>query len=72
MAGFSNFRGGEALNENDLAVERYKKGELSLGDLARELGISLSETIDLLVKLGVRAPIDYDDYLEGYKALEGR
>jgi len=30
------------------------------------LGLSLSEAIDLLSELGVRSPIEYDDYLASY------
>lgn len=50
----------------------YKEGKLSLGRLAEELGRSLSETLDLLGDLGVPAPIDYDEYLEGFESLRGR
>jgi hypothetical protein len=32
------------------------------------LGVSLSEAIDLLADLGVRSPMEYDDYLKGYAA----
>ena len=47
---------------------RYREGKLSLGRLARTLGKSLSETIDLLSEFGQPAPIDYEDYLQGRKA----
>ena len=51
-----------------LMMRRYKEGRLSLGRLARELGRSVGETIDLLADIGVHAPIDYDDYLKGYES----
>lgn len=54
---------------NYMMVQRYREGKLSLGKLAKQLGISLSETIDLLADMGVEAPIDYDDYLKGYETL---
>lgn len=45
----------------------YRGGTLSLGHLARQLGKSLGETLDLLSEFGQTAPIDYGDYLEGQK-----
>lgn len=45
----------------------YREGKLSLGRLARQLGKSLGETLDLLGEFGQTAPIDYGDYLEGRK-----
>ena len=48
----------------------YKEGRLSLGKLARELSLSLSETIDLLKDLGINAPIEFEDYLKGYETLQ--
>lgn len=35
-----------------------------------ELDLSISETIDLLSEFGIKAPIDYEDYLKGYEALK--
>jgi len=35
-----------------------------------ELDLSMSETIDLLSEFGIKAPIDYEDYLKGYEALK--
>lgn len=51
-----------------LMVREYSGGKLSLGNLAKKLGVSLSETIDLLADLGVRSPIEYDDFLRGYNS----
>lgn len=51
-------------------VKLYREGKTSLGVVAKVLDCSLSETLDLLAELGVRAPIDYDDYLAGYQSLK--
>ena len=51
-----------------LMLREYREGRRSLGSLARALGVSLSEAIDLLADLGVRSPLEYDDYLRGYAA----
>lgn len=55
---------------NFLMVKLYKAGKLSLSDLASKIGMSVSETIDLLSELGVEAPIDYDDYLKGFEVFQ--
>ena len=49
--------------------KRYKEGRISLETLAKELDLSVSETIDLLVEYGVPSSISYDDYLEGLETL---
>jgi len=49
-------------------LREYREGKLSLGTAAQRLGMSLSEAIDLLSELGVRSPIEYDDYLRSYRA----
>lgn len=51
-----------------LMIREYREGKRSLGALSEALGISLSEAIDLLAELGVRSPVEYDDYLRGYTA----
>lgn len=48
---------------------RYKEGELSLGSLAKELDMPLSLTIDFLEELGIPAPLEYEDYLQGLGVL---
>ena len=59
-----------------LMLREYREGKQSLGSFAKALGVPLSEAIDLLADLGVRSPIEYDDYLKGYAAasefLRGR
>ena len=51
-----------------VTLREYRDGELSLGMVAKRLKMSLSEVIDLLSELGVRSPIEYDDYLKSYTA----
>jgi len=53
-----------------IMLRSYKGGKLSLSGLAEKLGMSVSETIDLLSDFGIEAPIGYDDYLKGFKAFE--
>ena len=47
-----------------LTLREYREGKLSLGMVPKRLKMSLSEVIDLLSELGVRSPIQYDDYLK--------
>jgi hypothetical protein len=51
-----------------LMLREYREGKRSLSSFAKELGVPLSEAIELLADLGVRSPIEYDDYLKGYAA----
>jgi predicted transcriptional regulator len=51
-----------------VTLREYREGKLSLGSVAKRLDVSLSEVIDLLAELGVRSPIEYDDYLKSYAA----
>ena len=53
-----------------LMLKEYKEGRISLGKLANELSFSVSETIDLLADYGIKAPIDYEDFLKGYETLK--
>ena len=50
-------------------IRFYKEGKLSLSGLAARLDLSVSETIDLLAELGIKAPIEYDDYIKGFEAV---
>jgi predicted HTH domain antitoxin len=52
-----------------LAVERYKKGDASLGKAARLAGLSVGQMMTLLADFGVESTIERDDYLEGLKNL---
>ena len=53
-----------------LAVERYKKGDASLGKAAQLAGLSVGQMMTLLTEFGVESRIEKDDYLEGLKNLE--
>ena len=52
-----------------LAVERYKKGDASLGKAAQLAGLSVGQMMTLLGEFGVESRIEKDDYLEGLKNL---
>ena len=52
-----------------LAVERYKKGDASLGKAAELAGLSVGQMITLLAEFGVESRIEKDDYLQGLKNL---
>ncbi len=52
-----------------LAVERYKKGEASLGKAAQVAGLSVEQMMTLLTEFGVESRIEKDDYLQGLKNL---
>lgn len=49
-----------------LILKIYKDGKISLEKTAKELGLPISETIDLLAEFGINAPITSEDYLKGY------
>ena len=48
-----------------LAVERYKKGDASLGKAAQLAGLSVVQMMTLLAEFGVESRVEKDDYLEG-------
>jgi len=52
-----------------LAVERYKKGDASLGKAAQMAGLSVGQMMTLLAEFGVESKIEKDDYLQGLKNL---
>jgi predicted HTH domain antitoxin len=52
-----------------LAMERYKKGDASLGKAAQLAGLSVGQMMTLLTEFGVESRIEKDDYLEGLKNL---
>jgi hypothetical protein len=49
-----------------LTLREYRQGKLSLGTMAKRLKMPLADVIDLLAELGVRSPIEFDDYLKSY------
>ena len=50
-----------------LTLKLYKEGKISLEKTSKELGLSISETIDLLAEFGIKTPISFDEYLKGYR-----
>ncbi len=53
-----------------LAVERYKKGEASLGKAAELAGMPLGQMINVLAEFGVESNLEREDYLQGLKDLQ--
>lgn len=54
-----------------LAVERYKKGEASLGRAAELAGVPVGQMMTILTEFGVEGRLDKEDYLQGLKNLQG-
>jgi predicted HTH domain antitoxin len=52
-----------------LAVERYKKGEASLGKAAEIAGVPVGQMMTLLREFGVKSRIEQEDYLESLSNL---
>lgn len=50
-------------------LERYRAGKISLGSMAGEMSLPLSEAMDFLAAHGSAAHLDYDDYLKGIEQL---
>jgi predicted HTH domain antitoxin len=51
------------------AMERYKKGEASLGRAAELAGIPVGQVMTLLTEFGVQSRIEDEDYLQGLAAI---
>jgi predicted HTH domain antitoxin len=52
------------------AVERYKKGEASLGKAAELAGLSLGQMMTILEEFGVESRLEKEDYLRGLQNLQ--
>ena len=52
-----------------LAVERYKKGEASLGRAAELAGVPVGKMMTILTEYGVESRIQEEDYLQGLEGL---
>jgi len=50
-------------------AKSYEKGKLTLRQASDLLGLTLSETIDLLQEMGVKGNIRTQDVMEGLKAI---
>jgi predicted HTH domain antitoxin len=55
-----------------LAIERYKKGEASLGRTAELAGVSVGQMMTILSEFGVESRIDEEDYRQGLESLRKR
>lgn len=53
-----------------LAVERYKKGEASLGKAAELAGLALGQMMTILTEFGVESRVENEDYLQGLGNLQ--
>jgi predicted HTH domain antitoxin len=53
-----------------LAVERYKKGEASLGRAAELAGAPLGQMMTILTEYGTESRLEREDYLQGLKNLK--
>src|SRR5271166_678639 len=53
-----------------LAVERYKKGEASLGRAAELAGLPLGQLMTILTEFGVKGRLEREDYLQGLTNLK--
>jgi predicted HTH domain antitoxin len=51
------------------AVERYKKGEASLGRAAELAGVAVGQMMTILTEYGVESRIQDEDYLQGLESL---
>ena len=52
-----------------LAVEKYRKGEASLGKAAEVAGLPVGQMMTLLGEFGVRLRIDQEDYRQSIENL---
>jgi len=52
-----------------LAVEKYRKGEASLGKAAEVAGLPVGQMMTLLGEFGVRSRIDREDYRQSLDNL---
>lgn len=52
-----------------LALEKYRKGEASLGKAAEVAGLPVGQMITLLGEFGVRTRIDQQDYRQSLENL---
>lgn len=52
-----------------LAVERYRKGEASLGKAAELAGLPVGQMMTILTEFGVESRIEKDDYLQSLHNL---
>ena len=52
------------------AIIQYKENNISIGRVAEISGLTISEMMDILSKLGIRSNLELADYLESQKFAE--
>jgi len=52
------------------AVKRFKQGEISIGKMASELDITITEALSLLTDMGIDSGITEEDQVEAQENLE--
>lgn len=52
-----------------LAIEKYKKREVSIEKAAKIAGVSISKIMDIFKEYGVSTNLEYEDYLVGLNGL---
>ena len=52
-----------------LAIDKYKKGQVSLGKAAELAGLSVGDMMTTLEEYGVKSNLEVEDYLEGLENL---
>ena len=52
-----------------LAVERYRKGEASLGKAAELAGLPVGQMMTILTEFGVESRVEKEDYLQSLQNL---
>ena len=50
-------------------AEQYRTGRLSLRMAARQMGLSLSETLDTFCRMGITGNVSADDALQALRSL---
>jgi|SRR3989344_209895 len=53
-----------------VAIIEYSQGKISIGKASEIAGLTISEMLDLLAKLGIKNNIELDDYLAGNESLK--
>lgn len=52
-----------------LAIEKYKKSEVSIEKAAKIAGVSISKMLEIFKEYGIEANLEYEDYLKSLKNL---
>ncbi|MFB6100702.1 MAG: hypothetical protein ABEK16_05515 [Candidatus Nanohalobium sp.] len=52
------------------ALKKYRKGEISVGKMASELDITITEAMSMLTELGIDSGITQEDQIEAKENLQ--